>query len=136
MEKIEKKIEKDLKKYCIENPVIAEIIQKVSRCSEKKYIAVGCLLAILDAIEHNKMLPKLLSPETHQEVINTEKNLLKVYEKEMKNLKNCEDEITDIAIKIIIDMFFEKDSEDKLLIKKNIGLILRLISIENKKTPA
>lgn len=132
MEKIEKKIEKNLKKYYIENPVIFEILDYVAKNTKNNGLSLSCILCVLDAMADEKFLPLLLSPKTKEKVEKENNDLLALYKKEMTKLKTDERIVLMAAISIIIDMFLGNHFEDKKIVEENIGILLAIIAIEEK----
>lgn len=137
---IEKRNIDDLTKLFVGNPVIYEIIMKTAEKAKDSRKILGCLIGVIFALEHQKVLPALISPESYEEAINNNNgNLLSLYEVEMEKLKNREDTIADIAIKMLIDMFYPEEGGDKRLAIETIAIILNAsIEAERKdktKTP-
>ena len=133
MKKIEKKIEKDLGKYYIENPVIFEILDYVAKNAKNNGLSLSCILCVLDAMKSEKSLPLLLSPKTKEEVAKKNNDLLALYKKEVAKLKTDEGIVLMSAISITIDMFLGSHSEDKKIVEESVGLILAIVAEEKRK---
>ena len=128
---IEKRNIDDLKKLYMGNPVIHEIIIKTVEKDQNGSEILGCLIGVIFALEGQKVLPTLISPKSYEKAINNDSgNLLSLYQVEMEKLKNCENIIADIAIKMLIDMFYPEENDDKRLALETIAVILKTASIE------